>query len=108
MKKIETLLAVAALGAVGWGVALSPAMADPKQVVNVQCTIFKPQTVFGVDANPALTGSLALACPKEGRAGASCAAWEAALLTDGYKLNAAFNSFQSTSRYAGAYYLFSK
>ncbi len=113
MKKLGTLLAaVGALGAVAWGAGLSPAAAaDPKQVVNLQCTTFAgpgPQSVFAVDASPALTGSLALACPKSGKTGASCAACEAALLTAGYQLDTAFNSIQSTSRYAGAYYVFSK
>jgi hypothetical protein len=109
MKKLWTLLAVGSLGAVAWGAKLSPAMAaDPKQVVNLQCGIFgKTQPVIAVDASPALKGSLALACPTIGT-GATCAACEAALLTDGYPLDAAFDSIQSTSTYAGAYYVFSK
>jgi hypothetical protein len=109
MKKLGAVLAVVeALSTVAWGAGLSPAAAaDPTQVVNIQCTLF-PQSVHGVDASPALKGSLALACPKEGRKGASCAECEAALLTRGYQLDAAFNVIQSTAVYAGAYYVFSK
>ena len=110
MKKPWTLLAVGALGAVAWGAGQSPtAAADPKQVVNLQCGVVfgNNQPIVGLDASPALKGTLALACPTNGAA-ATCAACEAALLAGGYQLDTAFNSLQSTSHYAGAYYVFSK
>jgi hypothetical protein len=112
MEKLGRSLAVGALGAVAWGLGLSPAAATdpaPPQVVNLQCGVFLtgtaagPQAVWNVDASPSLSGSLARVCKA---AALSCAACEAALLTAGYQLTWVVYSLQASSAYSGAYYVF--